>query len=295
MKAIIQHNFTSGLGDFIADVSHYLTILDEIKNKGYEIHLRISLRGNKYTNGSFFSELFDEETVNFFDSIIETNENVSGLEIDGCKYHSSNHHPQSPGYHHFDVFFDKVPENFGCLGFDAQRAYSNNHFPKILPKLSKNVENKINSFWSSLPEDYNFLHIRTSDIIDSDKLRYDRIIDNVKKHIDETDDKFHLGTNNRYIYNQLKDYKNIFVYNFQNYELVDNDMNAFTNGWSNKNLTTEVLNERLIDICAELASIQKSSKIFFCHDVSWISNFLFYSICVTQNKIELINKNLWLN
>jgi len=28
MKSIIQHNFTSGLGDFVADLSHYMTILE---------------------------------------------------------------------------------------------------------------------------------------------------------------------------------------------------------------------------------------------------------------------------
>jgi len=295
MKAIIQHNFTSGLGDFIADVSHYLTLLKDVKESGYEIHLIISLRGNKYTNGPFFKELFDEETVNFFNSIEEVNATTSELELNGCKYHSSNHHPQLPGYHHIDIFFDVAPDNFGWRRYDAQVAHTENIIPKILPKLNKKVLDRIQLFNEKLPENYYFLHVRTSDIIDNNTERYDRIINNIKKYIDETNCTFHLGTNNKHIYNNLKSHKNIFVYDFKSYDIVNNDMNAFTNGWDERGISTEILNERILDICAELASVKNTSKIYFIHDVSWISNFLFYPICFTNNKIELINKNLWVN
>jgi hypothetical protein len=49
-----------------------------------------------------------------------------------------------------------------------------------LPKLNKVVLDKIDSFRLNLPEDYFFLHIRTSDIIDGNTERYDKIINNVK-------------------------------------------------------------------------------------------------------------------
>ena len=296
MNVLIQHNFTSGLGDFIADVSHYLTILKELKNEGYEIHLRISLRGNKYTNGSFFRKLFSEETCSFFDSIEEVQDTIREKNFNEYTYHSSNHSPQSPGYHHFDIFFDVPPtEQLKYKAYDAQRAHLNSLFPDVLVKFSDNVLSRVESFWKQLPEDYYFLHIRTSDIIDGDTSRYDRIINNIKKYIEETKCNFHLGTNNKHIYNNLKGHKNIFLYEFKNYDLVNNDMNAFTNGWDNKNIETDVLTERMFDICAEIISIQKASKIYFLHDISWISNFLFYPICVRKNKIELINKNIWSN
>lgn len=295
MKSIIQHNFTSGLGDFFSDVSHYLTIFKPLKELGYEIHLKISLRGNKYSNGPFFDRLFDEETINFFDSIEETNQTIGELEYEGCKYHSSNHHPQLPGYHHFDVFFDVAPDNFNYYGYDAQKAHSNNLIPDVLPKLNKVVLDKIDSFRLNLPEDYFFLHIRTSDIIDGNTERYDKIINNVKTYIEETNCTFHLGTNNKHIYNNLKNYRNVVVYNFPNYDLVNNDMNAFTNDYTGNNTNNEILTERMIDICAEMCSIKNASKIYFIHDVHWVSNFLFYSICMSNNTIELINKNVWSN
>jgi len=294
MKVLIQHNFTSGLGDFIADVSHYLTTLKEVKENGYEINLRISLRGNKYTNGPFFRKLFSEETCSFFNSIEEINETISSKEYQGYTYNYSNHQPQSPGYHHFDVFFDTPPnETIRNMGYDAQKAHLNNLFPEVLPLFHKDVIDKVESFWKKLPENYYFLHIRTSDIIDGDTSRYDRIIDNVKKYIQETNCNFHLGTNNKHIYNNLKDHENIFVYEFKNYDLVNNDMNAFTNGWDDKGISNEILTERMLDICSEIISIQKASKIYFLHDISWISNFLFYPICIRKNEVELVNKNIW--
>ena len=70
-------------------------------------------------------------------------------------------------------------------------------------------------------------------------------------------------------------------------------MNAFTNDYTGQNTSNEILTERIVDICTEMCSIKNASKIYFIHDVHWISNFLFYSLCVTKNGIELVNKNCW--
>lgn len=293
MRIIVQHNFTSGLGDFIADVSHYMTILKPLKEQGYSIDLRISLRTNKYVDSPFFRELFDEETCNYFSSIVESNETISDLEFDGCKYLCSNHSPQSPGLHHFDLFFDTPPTNFGCRVFDAQKVVSNGWIPEVMPKMSNIINERVEKFWGKLPENYFFLHIRTSDILDENKTRYDRIITRVLDYVEKENCYFHLGTNNKYIHEILKTHNKIYTYNFNNLDLIDNDMNAFTNGLNHKNIKSEVLKDRLFDICTEIFSIKKSSKIFFVHDLGWLSNFLFFPLCLTENKIELVDKNYW--
>jgi len=295
MKVIIQHNFTSGLGDFISDVSQYMTILEEPKNLGYEIHLKISLRSNKYSKGPFFSSLFDDETISFFDSIEETNKTIYELELEGCKYYCSNHHPQIPGQHHYDIFFDEVPPNFGIKIFSAQNIHHANSLPKLFPKPNILINNLVENFHRKLPNEYNFLHIRTSDIIDSNNERYDRIISNVRNFVSDTNENFHLGTNNKYIYNMLKNDSNIFVFEFEYFDLLSNDQNAFTNGWYGNEIEDSVLINRLQSIFAEMVSIEKCSKIYYLYDISWVSNFLFYPMCSSKNKIELINKNLWLN
>lgn len=293
MKAIIQHNFTSGLGDFFCDVSTYLPIVKKLKESGYSVNLRISIRGNKYTNTSFFSLLFDDELLSLFDSIHESEETIRTLEVEGCGYYMSNHSPQSPGNHHFDIFFDVIPENFTYVNYDAQKAHYNNLFPEILPSLNKSILSEVELFNTSIPSDYSFLHIRTSDIIDNDKTRYERIIKNVKNYIEETNTIFHLGTNNKFIYDELKKNENIYVYDFENYDLVNNDMNAFTNYYATKNFDSSVLIKRLQNICVEMVSVKSANKIYYLHDVNWISNFLFYSVCYNKNKIQLVNKNIW--
>lgn len=295
MKCIIQHNFTSGLGDFISDVANYLTTFKELKKCGYEIHLIISLKDCKYTNEPFFDKLFDSETINFFTSIEEVNDTNYELYLNNCKYHSSAHHPQLPGYHHFDVFFDVIPDNFTQNMYNTDLAYSNNKIPNLLPKFHKNIFDNVNYFYKKLPKYYYFLHIRTSDIIDIDNNRYNIIINNVKKYIDETNCFFHLGTNNKYIYQTLKTYKNIIVYDFENLDLINNDMNAYTNNIFNYTIDNNILTKRLLSIASELLSIKNASKIYYVSDLGWTSNFLFYPICYTKNNIELINKNIWLN
>lgn len=293
MKALIQHNFTSGLGDFVADVSHYMTILEEVKKSGYEIHLRISLKSNKYVMGSFFSELFDEKTLSFFDSIKETVDTNFNREYEGCIYFGSNHAPQEPGRHHFDIFFDVVPKNFKFNVFDAQRVHLNNHIPTITPSPNSEIMKMVESFWKKLPDQYSFLHIRTSDIIDSDTIRYDRIIQRVESYISGTNIFFHLGTNNKYIFDKLKTNPNVFVYEFQNYDIVNNDMNAFTNGLGKPEIKSEILISRIKEIFSEMVSIRKATNIFYVYDISWISNFVFYPLVTSENKIFLINKNEW--
>jgi hypothetical protein len=294
MKFLIQHNFTSGLGDFISDVSQYLPICKKLRDLGYFIELRISLKDCKYVDVPFFCELFDDETCNYFDSIIESSETISETKFGDYIYHCSCHDPQLPGQHHVDYFFDVVPENFSFVNYSADKIYYSNLLPEIIPSLGFRVMNKVNIFWEKLPETYSFLHIRTSDIIDSNNERYDRIISKVLDYCESNDEIFHLGTNNKYIYSKLKNNKKIIVYDFENLDVVNNDMNAFTNNYFKENTNSEILKNRLFEICAESISIEKASKIFFVCDLSWVSNFLFYSLSKTKKSIELINKHDWL-
>jgi hypothetical protein len=294
MKFLIQHNFTSGLGDFIADVSQYLPICKRLREMGYSIDLRISLNHCKYVDVPFFCELFDEETCSYFDSISEINETIYDSRFGDYVYHSSCHAPQTPGQHHVDYFFDVVPDNFSFINYSAERIYRSNLLPEIIPSFGSRVMDKVDYFWKKIPENYSFLHIRTSDIIDSNNERYNRVVTKVLEYLETNNEMFHLGTNNKYIYNKLKNNEKIIVYDFENLDVVNNDMNAFTNNHSKQNTNSEILKNRLFEICAETISIERASKIFLVCDLSWVSNFLFYSLSKTKKGVELIKKNDWL-
>ena len=291
MKIIIQHNFTSGLGDFFSDMSQYMSVCEGLKKIGYEVHLRIVLRGNKYIDKPFIRDLLNEETINFFNSIEETVWGV-GMSYDGCNYFGSSHHPTQPGWHHFDIYFDIIPDNFNITLYTANNIHHSNILPTVIPKFNKTILDLVDTFSQKLPNDYYYFHVRTSDIIDSDNTRYDLIIDRIIRYIEINNINIHLGTNNRYIYNSLKNHKNVFTYDFENHDKINNDMNAYT--FLNENFNHEsnpILFDRLKNIIAEMISIKNTKKIIFIYDINWISNFLFYAMAVTDNKIEIKNFN----
>jgi hypothetical protein len=67
-------------------------------------------------------------------------------------------------------------------------------------------------------------------------------------------------------------------------------MNAFLfNGNISKFYKNEITLKRVFDILIEMVSIKYASEIYIYHDVSWISNFLFYPICYNKNKIKIQN------
>lgn len=290
MKAIIQQNLTSGLGDFISDVSQYMSTFKELKKEGYKVNLKISLNSNKYVIGPFFRRLFDSETCNFFDTIEETPHTIHQKQIDDYTYFCSNHHPQTPGIHHFDVFFDVIPNNYKSQYIHATKIKNESVIPDLIPQPSDEIIEKVNIFWNEIPnQDYCFLHIRTSDIIDHDTIRYDNIINRVENHIIKTNDFLHLGTNNKYIYNTLKNNKNIITFKFDEYDKISNDMNAFNYGLNHLGLSEHFLCNRTINIFSEMVSVIKAKKIYIINDHDWTSNFLFYPLAKIKNKIETIN------
>jgi hypothetical protein len=292
MKVIIQHNFTSGLGDFFSDMSQYMSICEELKKIGYEVHLKIVLRGNKYIDKPFIRDLLDEETINFFNSIEEIIWSI-GMSHDGCTYFCSSHLPKEPGWHHIDFYFDIIPDNFNIAIYTANNIHISNILPSKIPKFNKTILDLSDKFNQKIPDDYYFFHVRTSDIHDENNSRYDSIIDRIIKYIENNNINIHLGTNNKYIYNNLKNHKNVFTYDFENYDKINNDMNAYT--FFNHDFNNEpnpILFNRLQNIIAEMISIKNAKKIIFFYDIHWISNFVFYAMAVTNNKIEIKNFTL---
>jgi hypothetical protein len=288
MKIIIQHNFTSGLGDFICDMSEYLSLCKELKSQGYYIVLIISLYRNKYTDSPFLNCIIDRSTLNIFDEIIETDNLIGELTISGCNYYCSSQNPQKPSIHHWDIFFDYVPENFRIERYTASILFYNNIFPKVLPIFHKNILSKVEKFELEYGSSYDFFHIRTSDILDKDFSRYDLIINKIKEITKKEDKLYYLGTNNSYIYNSLRGLKNILTFDFENYDKVNNDMNAFTL-FGNLNETNEnsLLLNRMYNIFTEMVLVKNCETIYYFYDINWISNFLFYGFNKSNKKIKI--------
>jgi len=291
MKILIQHNFTSGLGDFMKNLASYMDALLPMKNMGYEINLYINLYKNCYVDKPFFKKLFSDDVCNFFDNITESIHSIGAHNYEEYKYHRSSHNPQSPGVHQWDVFFDGEPINFDIKYIEARQAYDNKIFYEKLPTFSNEITERVNNFLDKNPK-FNFLHVRTSDTIDANNERYDKIVDKILSISKDTELPFYLGTNNQYIYEKLKIDDKIIVYDFPSFSKYSNDMNGYKNLHSINDTNDDILLNRLFDIAAEMVLVSHSNEIYTFNDYSWISQFLFYPICLRRDTIKLTNINI---
>jgi hypothetical protein len=281
MKAIIQHNFTTGIGDFICDLSESMHVAQELKKLGYEIHLRLNLLRNKYSKEPILCKILSEETLNFFSTIEEFTNPITDLEVENTTFWFAAHDPQKPGTHRWDIFIDEIPQNISRIKFDANTA-SVGIVPQIIPQFSTPVLDKVEAFTKELTKGYSFVQIR---IVDSElnNSRLDVLYDKVIAHIDNLDTQVHIGTNNKYLYNRFIKCERVVTYNFTTVDKLGNDLNAI------EYYTGEdVFLERLYDNIAEMASIVSCDKIYYYSDHNWVSNFLYYALCMNP-KIELIN------
>lgn len=291
MKVLIQHNFNSGLGDFMKNIASYMDALEPLKEKGYEINLYINLYKNRYVDKPFFKKLFSKETCDFFDNITESINGITSNIYEDYRYFSSAYNPQSPGVHQWDIFFDGEPEILNIKIIDARQAYDYRKFYDKLPSFGDEVMNRVNDFLSK-NNNFNFIHVRTSDIIDSDNVRYDKIANKILSMSEETELPFYLGTNNQYIYNKLKSSDKIILYNFPSFSKYSNDMNGYKNFNSINDENDDILLNRLFDIASEMVLSSHSNEIYTFNDYNWISQFLFYPICVRRDTIKLTSINI---
>lgn len=289
MKVLIQHNFTCGLGDFVSDMSQYMELCSEWKKLGYEINLRISLEKNAFIDCSFFYEIFDVETINFFDTVEESVSSIKNLEYQEYFYHTSSHFPYTPGVHHWDVFFDVPPPVFNIINYDATKLVYNNLIPSFLPKFKNEIIEISDSFVKKINEEYSFLHVRIFDG-DSDISRVTNIIDRINSYVLENKVKIHIGSNNSLISKSFENTQNVYTFDFNNFEKYNNEMSFFKFfGQSlKKSEKSKILMDRMKLHFAEMISIKESRTIIIFNDYNWISNFLFYSLALNKCQQKIL-------
>lgn len=298
MEALIQHIFFSGVGDFIADFSTYFDLAHALKSKGYKVHLRLVLHKNKYVNKLFLKEIFTRDTLNVFDTIEENVDSIYDKKYNNFKYFESLHDPQEPGIHHIDVFYTEIPDNIAIKSkaYNSDKVYHTDIIPMLPLTFNDNIINTANEFNKKYTTPFHFLHVRTRDDCRRNNNELDVLINNVHKHLEQTNDVLHIGTNNEYIHKNLKKLKNIITFDYKVHDKIWNQLNTSVVN-SNNTSSEDILLQRLIDTLAEMVSIQSREKIYIVSDYNWTSNFLFYplySSVISNSKIRLVDKKHWL-
>jgi hypothetical protein len=290
MKILIQHNWTTGLGDLYTAACEYLNFIKKLKEIGYETELVFSLHsgtmGNKYIDECDFEDIFDKKSFKYFDKISTRVWAHSEKTFNDLPYRFTTHGCDNPGVHWWDCFADTLPENIYAGYYGGDRYLTTNDKPEIFPKFNKIVYQKRKFFLENNPKKFNFIQFRMHDLGNhpNNMKEWTR---KIKKQVKKSNNFFLVGSNNDYFINSLNKLPNVFKYKYTNLKKFTNDHPYY---FYYKNGTKEEYLDRIHDNLAEMTSIEFAEKIYLASNFGWVSNFLFYGFTKNKNlKFEWIN------
>jgi hypothetical protein len=281
MKAIIQHTFTSGLGETIKMIYDYIIMSKALRDFGYtNIKLIISIRSLYFHNEIKFFDFFNEKTFNiFFDDIefiiypitTETYEDyICVLKQAG-----------TPGVHQWDLFIQdthpynpKIEESF----------YAN--IPKKINYLKPTelFNDKIIDLYQKIKEENNLnskyvcIYFRSADSV-SDNSWFSQMEEEIRKVINEHDKIFICS--NYYDFKQnvkeINNTKTVILDIPSNEIFGDPSTNLYLSSLEKKyNLFSYAIIETLL--------IGESDELFHFSTYRRFSNF---AICANINNVKI--------
>jgi hypothetical protein len=283
MKILIQHNFTSGLGDFINCVYEYYSTCENLKRIGYKYFvLYINLTHNVYLHKEHFWQIFNKNTFqSFFNEVYIIDNPISEM-IYGeyvCVNTISNANPSS---HLWDIFinnkeFTKIVKNHLIFYNYSKPNY------KFIDIFTPELIQKYNDIRYDLGlKDYISIYFRTFDLQDNEDI-YDSF---EKKHFNfnTSNENIFIASNSFLFKKYMKNkYSNILVQNIVNEDLIGNHYNYNKEFYDNK----KIIKERTESVIFDMLLLSESKKINFFSIWNRPSNFLILSL-IKDTKIEKI-------
>jgi hypothetical protein len=298
MKLLIQLTFNNGLGNLYCGAIEVLNFANYYKSLGYDCELIFASNGNagsnKFIDYVDFEEIFDLESFSIFDKITNLKHSTSDKDYNGYKYHSTQYGPNYPGAHWWDVFFDEIPEElYPKYPFNMETLLRNEHVPKWIPKLNKNIYNKVNEFLEKNGTIDKAIQIRYNDYTLNPPEDFKIYCGNLSEKLKNLGGKFYVTSHNQYAMDSLSKLNNVVIYEYKNLKELPNDHCYY---FYNKNFDRDVLLERLYDNLAEMVLLSNCSNIYFYFSsaFSWTTTFLYYSKSNNSSQ-QLININNDLN
>lgn len=295
MKVVIQHNWTTGLGDLYCACTEYLNFIKPLKELGYETELIFSFdgisSGNKFIGINSFDKIFNVDSFNLFDIISVRTTPIIELKYKNTKYYHTQYGPTSPGIHWWDTYFDIIPENIQFPNINPQSFLNKKETISVLPLFNDEVYRRAKLFNEKINKKYDFIQIRYFDYSNKIDKEFEKKMDTLYYKVQNSNNYFHIGSNSPYVNNKFSNLDNIISYKFKNLDLFSNDHSYY---FYNKHISNDLLLDRLYDNLAEMVSISKSNNIFLYTTFGWISNFLFYGFMSKGDKLsfKIINDSI---
>lgn len=277
-KAIIQHNFLTGMGDCVQCIYEYLDTAAELKKMGYELTLKINDSKNMYFDKNKFFDFFNEnEFKRYFDFIEFTDEFNHVMCLDGLDqiYHDGNVSPY--GYiwalfvplGHYPEIKDSIVSYIKKYRYLSTIETDNKRIINLnLINRYKEHKNKI-----GLDVPYNSLYYRTHDLEDNVET-YQTYDEEITKLI-SIDKKVFVCSNSykfkKYI--ESKNLDNVVLNNIPGEETNGNQINLDYSFFDNM----DVLHIRTEFVIYEMLTLSDSDVIDFYTLWNRISNFIFFA------------------
>jgi hypothetical protein len=292
MKVVVQHNWTTGLGDLYCAATQYLNMIKPIKEMGYETELVFAYNsgngGNKFIGLNEFDSIFDIDSFKVFDTISVENYSTNNVDYKDTKYHYTPYGPTAPGQHWYDVYFDEIPDIFSHRHYTPSGILDGSSKPIVYPKFNDEVYKRSNKFIKDIGNDCDYIQIRYFDYGSLDE-KFENDLNTIYNKLKESQKKYHIGSNNAEALDRLSVLDNVYTYKFKNLDLFTNDHSYY---FYNKNISNDMLLDRLYDNLAEMVAIAKCNTIYGYTSFGWISNFLFYGMTHNDpNKLKFVNFN----
>lgn len=272
MKALIQHNFTSGMGDFLNCIYEYYITCEKLRRLGYnEFELKLYIKPNCYLNDDSFFDFFD---INFFKTIFDKVEIVQNP-ITNKHFNNLNYiitvGTNEPGRHLWDLFLE---ERTGGYGINCFTTYSYqkpqteylNFFNENLIKEYKNLRSKNNLY------DYASIYYRTHDLEDNTSTYSS--FDEEFKRIIENNNSVYVSSNSFAFKEYIRKFgKNIITYDIPKEKEIGNHFGH------NHELddSLDILHTRTKYVLFEMFSLADSKEVNFFTLWTRPSNFLLLS------------------
>ena len=282
MRVIIQHNFTSGLGDCIVGIYEYLETANTLKNLGYNIQLFLNIKNNSYFYSEYFFEIFNRKMFNIFDEIKVVDEPITqNTYQDLTKVYTLG--SADAGQHWWDLFMDNpIDFKYELLSIYPQQddkvPHNNN---KIFnDKIYKEYDEIKKEYGLNIP--YKSIFFRTFDGTDESELfvKYETLI----KEIISSNDKIFVCSNSSKIKNKIKELQNnkVVTYDIPHETIFGNH---FRFRGDKMGLSPLELFNRSKFTIFDMITISESIDISHITEWNRSSNFLIFS---KINKIKII-------
>jgi hypothetical protein len=271
MKAIIQFNFSAGLGDLIVHQFELLNTSDYLKSIGYEIDLKLQLTGNAYFSEDTFFSYLNEDEYKIFNSIDVITSPIITPKHEGLEkiYTQSN---TRAGLHCWDLFVDEGPIDeiiknlsiyrYGCQTLPNKRNIFNKNIIEEYEQL------KIDT---NLKEPYNSIYMRTED--KNDNMDYFNSHKNKIDEIIKNGDRLFACSNSFNFKNYVRNFENVITIKLPEEENYGAHLYHPCSLFNNMDL----VHERTKYTIFEMLLISESKKIDAFCIFGRESNFLFLS------------------